>query len=275
MTRTLGQRASVVVWHGVLIGFAAVMLFPLFWAIVTSFKSPGDIYSASLIGRRPTIENHLHAWQESGLPQQLLNTFLMALLIGVGQVVVAALASYALAHLRPRSSRWVFAALALSMVIPAQVLIVPQFLLTNTLGWKNTLAGLVVPQIASCALQVLIVFQHMSGLSPSLVAAARLDGANAWDVFTEVVLPNVRPALSAVFILAFISGWNEYLWPLLIADKPNSTTVQIGLQMFITAEGTNFGGLLAAAVIATLPILVIYLFASRQITDAFLKAGSA
>lgn len=266
---------AAVTWHLVLIGTAIVMLFPLFWAIVTSFKSPGEIYSTDLVPQRPTIENYVHAWTKSGLPQQLLNTFSMALLIAVGQVVIAALAAFALVHFKPRWGSWILGAMVLSMIIPAQVLIIPQFLLANNLGWKNAMAGLVVPQLAGCALQVLITFQHVRGLPPSLMAASRLDGARSLDTFVEIVLPAVRPALSAVFILAFIGGWNEYLWPLLIADRPSSTTVQIGLQMFITAEGTNFGGLLAAAVIATLPILLLYLVASRQITDAFLKAGSA
>ncbi|MGD7731418.1 carbohydrate ABC transporter permease [Propionibacteriaceae bacterium G57] len=276
MTKSLmSKTAWTIVWHAVLIVFSASMLVPLCWAAVTSFKSPGQIYSSSLLGDPPTLANYVHAWTVSGLPRQLVNTFVMALLIAGGQVVVAALASFGLAYFKPLYGRLVFAALAGSIVIPAQVLIIPQFLLTNALGWKNTMAGLVVPMLASCALQVLITYQHANGLPRSLTKAARLEGATSVDVFWHVVLPNIRPALNAVFILAFIGGWNEYLWPLLVTDDADSTTVQIGLQMFITAEGTNFGGLLAAAVISTLPILVIYLFASRQITDAFLKAGSA
>lgn len=266
---------SALAWHVVLIVVGIVMNFPLVWAVVTSLKTPSQIYSTQIVANPMTLENYVFAWTKSGLPNQLLNTFWMAILVAIGQTVVSASAAYALAYFKPRWGKLIFAGLAGAIVIPAQVLIIPQFLLANSLHWKNTMAGLVVPQLATCALQVLITYQHAAGLPKGMINAARLEGANAWEMFADVVLPNLRSALGAVFILAFISSWNEYLWPLLISDEPNRTTVQIGLQMFFTAEGTDFGGLLAAAVISTAPILILYVLASRQITNAFLKAGSA
>ncbi|WP_411722099.1 carbohydrate ABC transporter permease [Mycetocola sp.] len=262
-------------WHTVLIVVAAAQLFPLFWAVVTSLKPPGEIYSPTLLAENPTLENYAYALTRFPLGAQLFNTFVMAMGIAIGQLVVAVLAAYALVYFAPKWRSIVYVLFAATLAIPAQTLIIPQFLITAELEWLNTPQGLILPQIAGSALALLLLHRHIKTLPGSQLDAARLDGARSWDTFIHVVLPQLRPALGAVFILGFISGWNEYLWPLLVASDPTNTVVQIGLQQFMTAEGNNFGGLLAASALSTIPILLVYAVASRQITDAFMKANEA
>jgi ABC-type glycerol-3-phosphate transport system permease component len=266
-------RGGTVAWHIVLIGVILMMTFPVLWGILTSFKPANDIYSLTPFSAQPTLDHYLYALTAWPVGLLLGNTFMMAAGVVIGQVLIAILGAFALAYFAPRYRGLVLTLLTISLAIPPQALIIPQFLMTAKLGWLNTDAGLIVPQLGSSALAVLLLLQHVDGMPRSLLNAARLDGARPLEVLWSIVLPALRPAIAAVSILVFITTWNDYLWPLLVAPRQIDTTVQIGLRQFETAEGTNFGGLLAAATLTSLPILIVYLVASRRITDAFLQSG--
>ncbi len=268
------RRASGrALWHLVLAVTAFVMSFPVLWALLTSFKPANEIYTTSPVSKHPTLDNYAQVIANWPVATLLGNTFVMAAGVAIGQLLIAILAAFALAYFAPRGRRGILVVLTVSLVIPPQALIIPQFLLTARLGWQNTELGLIVPQLGASALAVLLLLQQIDALPVSLVNAARLDGARPFEVLRHIVLPSLRPAISALAILVFITTWNEYLWPLLVASRPADTTVQIGLSQFQTAEGNDYGGLLAAATLTSLPIVVVYLIASRRITDAFLQSG--
>lgn len=268
------RRASGrALWHLVLAVTAFVMSFPVLWALLTSFKPANEIYTTSPVSKHPTLDNYTQVIANWPVATLLGNTFVMAAGVAIGQLLIAILAAFALAYFAPRGRRGILVVLTVSLVIPPQALIIPQFLLTARLGWQNTELGLIVPQLGASALSVLLLLQQIDALPVSLVNAARLDGARPFEVLRHIVLPSLRPAISALAILVFITTWNEYLWPLLVASRPADTTVQIGLSQFQTAEGNDYGGLLAAATLTSLPIVVVYLIASRRITDAFLQSG--
>jgi len=268
------RRASGrALWHLVLAVTAFVMSFPVLWALLTSFKPANEIYTTSPVSEHPTLDNYTQVIANWPVATLLGDTFVMAAGVAIGQLLIAILAAFSLAYFAPRGRRGILVVLTVSLVIPPQALIIPQFLLTARLGWQNTELGLIVPQLGASALAVLLLLQQIDALPVSLVNAARLDGARPFEVLRHIVLPSLRPAISAVTILVFITTWNEYLWPLLVASRPADTTVQIGLSQFQTAEGNDYGGLLAAATLTSLPIVVVYLIASRRITDAFLQSG--
>lgn len=268
-TKVLGTMG----WHGVLGGAILLMLFPVGWAVLTSLKPANEIYSTAPIADNPTLENYVYALTEFPIARLLTNSTIMAGGVALGQVVIAILAAFAIVHVAPARRRLLLGVLAVALVVPAQTLMIPQFLIAARLGWQNSHLGLVVPQLGASALAVILLVQSVSSLPASHVNAARLDGARNHEVLRHILLPAMRPAIASVFILVFISTWNEYLWPLLIAGRMEDTTVQIGLNMFMTAEGNNYGGLLAAAVMTALPVIVVYLLASRRITEAFLTSG--
>jgi ABC-type glycerol-3-phosphate transport system permease component len=273
MTYATRRWGSAALWHTVLLSTIALALFPLAWAFLTSFKAPNEIYGLAAIADHPTLDNYVYAITRFPLVRLLGNTTVMAFGVAGGQVIIAVLAAFALVYLAPRRRGMFTALLALALIVPAQTLIIPQFLLTAQLGWQNTQWGLIVPQLGACGLAVLLLIQHVDAVPASLSAAARLDGARPHEVLWFIVLPALRPAIASVFILVFIATWNEYLWPLLVAGRIENTTVQIGLNQFITAEGNNYGGLLAATMLTSIPIVIVYLIASRRITDAFLTSG--
>jgi ABC-type glycerol-3-phosphate transport system permease component len=253
----------------VLGGAAVVTLFPLLWALVTSLRPANRIFE---VGPTPlTADNYTYALTEFPIGRLLLTTFLTTAGVTLGQLAVAVLAAYAM--VRFAAGRWVLVAVTVSLLVPPQALIVPQFLLAAQLGWRDTLVGLVVPQLAQCGLAVLLLREHVRAVPPSLLHAAALEGASPAETLQFVVLPLLRPALGAVGILVFITTWNEYLWPALVAPSTENTTIQLGLALFGNQEGPNYGPLLAASVLACLPVLAAYLVASRRITDAFFQAG--
>lgn len=269
----MAERPAAITRHAVLIAAVALLVFPVVWAMRTSFLDPRELYSLDLLPDSVTLQNYRTVIEDFPLARLLRNTVVMAAGVTVGQVLIAILGSFALVRFQVRGRPLILALLATALLIPPQALIVPQFLAVARLGWLGTDLGLIVPQLGGCALAVLLLRQHVAAIPPSLLEAARLDGARPRDVLVHIVIPVLRPAIGAVSVLVFITTWNEYLWPLLVAPDPEDTTVQLGLAAFRTQEGSQYGALLAAATMTTLPILAVYLVASRRITDAFLQAG--
>jgi multiple sugar transport system permease protein len=266
----LGRR---LLWHGGLLATTLCLLAPTVIAVLASLKPANDLYSDNPLPGRPTLANYQVALREFPIARLLANTLVTAGAVAILQLLVATLAAYAVVRYHTRTGQIVLWAAAISVLIPVQALLVPQFLLVAQAGWLNTFPGLAVPQVSGVGVAVLLLRQHLNAIPDSLGEAATLDGATSRQVLWYVMIPLLRPALSAMAILAFITSWNEYLWPLLAAPDVPHTTIQVGLALFTNAEGANPGPLLAAATIATAPILVAYLTAARLITDAFMHSG--
>jgi len=259
--------------HTAVIAVIAFIAFPVAWAILTSFKPPPEIYDLSPLAKHPTLANYDAAVTQFPLGRLLLNTTIMAAGVTAGQVVVCVLAGYGFVAFRFRAKRLLYAATIGSILVPQTCLIIPDYLIAARLGWVDNYLGLIVPQIAACAFGVMLLRQHMEAIPASLVESAKIDGATHRQILTRLVIPLLRPAISALAVLVFLSSWNEYLWPLLIASGSGNSTIQVGLALFQTQEGSEYGPMMAAATITTLPVLIVYLLNQRRVTDAFLHAG--
>jgi multiple sugar transport system permease protein/sn-glycerol 3-phosphate transport system permease protein len=249
------------------------MVFPVLWALFASFKPPNELYTLAPVAPHPTLDNYRVALVDLPLVRLLLNTVVMAVAVTVVQVLVSLLAGYGFVAFQFRGRQVLYAAVIATILVPQQVLMIPSYIMAARLGWLNSYLGLVVPLSALCAFGILLLRQHIEAVPPSLLEAARMDGARHREILWRIVAPAVRPALGALSILVFITTWNEYLWPLLIAPAPEHSTVQVGLKMFQTQEGSAYGPMMAAATLATVPVLIVYLFNQRRVTDAFLRAG--
>lgn len=260
--------------HHATLGIAvAASTAPLVWALASSFKPVNRIYDPVAPPWPVSFDNYRVALTGFPIASLLGNTLLMASAVTAMQLVVAVLAAYGMVRFKVRRAGLLLAALTGALVVPTQSLMVPHFLMLVELGWRNTYAGLVVPQLSGCALAVLLLRQNLLALPPNLFAAAAIDAATPGETLWRVVLPLLRPAMSSVGILVFVATWNEYLWPLLAAPDTDHATIQIGLQSFMNSEGANHGPLLAAAMLSTVPVVAMYLVASRRIVDAFLHSG--
>jgi multiple sugar transport system permease protein len=257
----------------VLLVTAIGMLFPLLWGLSGSFKPGNDVFNDNPLPIPATLGNYRQTLHEFPIARLLLNTFITATGVTLLQLAVGVLAAWSFVRFAHRGQRAVLALVTVALVVPPQALIIPQFLMISHLGLRDTFTGLIVPQLSTCALAVLLLRENIGSIPRNLLGAATLDGATHAETLWHVVLPLLRPALGAVAIIVFITTWNEYLWPALAAPSPDHTTIQMGLRLFTNQEAADNGPLLAAAMLATLPVAAVYLIASRRITDAFLQSG--
>jgi len=270
MTERFTLRTAAI--HGIMLILALLAIVPVYWMVITSLKPDNEIFSLSVWPDSPTLENY--AYVLTGLPMLriLWNTTIMSAATATAQVLTGLLAAYALTRWRFRGSGLVHTLIGLSWLVPFQVTMIPNYVLASRLGLLDTITGLVVPN-AAAAFAVLVLYNAFRGFPKEVIEAARMDGASHWRTLWEVILPNLRAPLASLGVLAFISAWNEYFWPLLLIRHLDNAVVQIGLQMFMTQEGSQWGAMMAAATLATLPILGIYLILHRQVIDSFMKSG--
>jgi sn-glycerol 3-phosphate transport system permease protein len=257
--------------HGLMIALSLFAVFPILWMIVSSLKAENEILSPSFWPVAPTLANYEFALKRLPLLRLLGNTTVVALTTAVAQALTSLLAAYALVRWTRPGWRLLHTLIALSWLVPFQITMVPNYVLAAQLGWLNSIAGLVVPHLAA-AFGVLLIYNSMKSFPRETIEAAQIDGAGDFRILTQIVTPNLAAPLVSFAILAFIHAWNEYFWPLLLTRKIENSVVQIGLQMFMTQEGNLWGPLMAAATLASLPILVLYLSMQRLVVEAFVSS---
>jgi ABC-type glycerol-3-phosphate transport system permease component len=258
--------------HAVMIVLSLFAIFPFYWMIVSSFRPEADMYSASLWPKHWTWDNYADAWRTIPVLNMLGNTAVMSIAQTVSQLAMALLAAYAFARWSFPASRLLFMLFALTWLIPFQVTMIPNYVQISAWDWRNTLQGLIVPNMVS-AFAIMSLTQSFKAFPKGITEAAWLDGASSWSILWRMYVPNMRAPIASLGILLFINSWNEYFWPLLLTNKLENSVIQIGLQMFMSSDGNSWGPLMAAAVITSLPILIVYLVLQRQIIESFVKMG--
>ncbi|RUS45319.1 ABC transporter permease subunit [Cohnella sp. AR92] len=372
--------ASLIGKHVLLIALSFLAVFPLYWMIITSLKSDGEIFSSSLLPHHWTFENYRMAWDAIPMARMLGNSIGVSLLQTVCQLFTSVLAAYAFTRWDFRGSSLIYGIIGLTWLVPFQVIMIPNYVAISEFGWRDTLTGLIVPNIVSAfavmqlynafkgfpkalieaarldgagdwsisigvsllqtvcqlftsvlaayaftrwdfrgssliygiigltwlvpfqvimipnyvaisefgwrdtltglivpnivsAFAVMQLYNAFKGFPKALIEAARLDGAGDWSILWRTVYPNLKASIASIGILLFITSWNDYFWPLLVTTKMEHSTIQKGLQMFISSESNLWGELMAATTIASLPVLILYLLLQRQIIDSFVKGG--
>jgi sn-glycerol 3-phosphate transport system permease protein len=261
--------------HGVLLVSCLLTLFPLLWMVSTSFKAPSDIFTPelTLVPPHPTGANYLAAWKAVPLGRYLWNSTVSSVAITGSQILSSLLAAYGFARYRFRGREFLFSLFLGTMIVPIHVVMIPNYILVSRLGWLDTLAALIVPQLSN-AFGVFMLRQHLLTLPRELFDAAAIDGAGNWRALWRIVVPIIRPALSALAVLFFLNAWNQYFWPLLVLTTPEVQTIPLGLQRFASGEaGTSWGPLMAVATMASVPALAAYLLAQRHIISSFVTSG--
>ncbi|KFL25639.1 sugar ABC transporter permease [Devosia sp. 17-2-E-8] len=258
--------------HLVMVLLSLFCLFPVYWMVVTSLRPANAIFETSLWPSSISLDNYAYALNAIPIVRMLINTFVISIVVTVTQLFTGLLAAYAFARWRFRFDKLVYTAVALTWLVPFQVVMIPNYLLVAQMGLLDSVVALILPHFAS-ALAILLLAQSMRGFPKEVVEAARMDGARSWRVLWEVMTPNLRGTIASLAILIFISTWNEYFWPLLLSRTAENSVVQIGIQMFMTSEGNAWGPLMAASTMASLPILIIYIVLQRQVVQSFMKSG--
>ncbi|MEW5858589.1 MAG: carbohydrate ABC transporter permease [Cyanobacteriota bacterium] len=258
--------------YGLLGAIALVMLFPLIWLISTSLKSPTENifqFPPQLVPQEPTFQNFITVWQTNPFGQYLFNSTLVAVLTVGLNLLFCSLAAYPLARLDFRGRDMVFAAVVSTIMIPFQIVMIPLYILTVQLGLRNTYLGVILPSVAS-AFGIFLLRQAFQGVPKELEEAARMDGCSELGLWWHVMLPAIRPALVTLAIFVFIGSWSDFLWPLIVLDRPEYYTLPLGVATLAGALSLDWRLVAAGSVISITPVLLVFLFLQRYIvpTDA-------
>lgn len=263
---------EAIIGHVLMIVLSLICLVPVYWMVLTSLRAPGEIYDSLPWTISPSLENYDDAFAQIPVVRMLVNTFVVSVVVTIVQLLTGLLAGYALARWKFRFAWLADALIALTWLVPVQVVMIPNYLLIAHIGLLDNVVALMLPHFAT-ALAVLLMAQAMRAFPREVLEAARMDGARSWRTLWEIVVPNLGGSIASLAILIFITTWNDYFWPLLLSRTPDNSVVQIGIQMFMTAEGTSWGPLMAASTMASLPILIVYIVLQRQVVQSFMKSG--
>jgi multiple sugar transport system permease protein len=269
-TRSQGVRYALLV----LITLAFVS--PLVFMLLTSFKSRQESAQSppTFFPNAPTLDAYRSILGAADTPvfRWFLNSMVAASSNAVIVVVTSALAAYALARMDFRGKNLVFGMIVATLFVPPVILVIPNYEIVGRLYWLDTLLAVIVPTAAN-AFGVFFLRQFFIGLPVELEESAYLDGANTWQVFWRIVLPLSRPALVTLTLLAFLTNWNDFLWPVYVLFSPEQQTLQAGLSTLQSANNVRYDLLMAGAVIASVPVLILYALSQRFVIEGVSRSG--
>ncbi len=255
-------------------GIAVVMLIPLIWLVSTAFKSPSENifqFPPQLWPAQPTWGNFIKVWQTNPFGRYLFNSVLVATLTVTLNLIFCALAAYPLARLNFWGRDLFFTAVISTIMIPFQIVMIPLYILAVQLGLRNTYLGVIFPAIAS-AFGIFLLRQAFQGVPKELEEAARMDGCSELGIWWHVMLPAVRPALVTLAIFVFIGSWSDFLWPLIVLDRPEYYTLPLGVATLAGTFSLDWRLIAAGSVISVAPILGFFLVMQQYIVPS--ESGS-
>ncbi|MBC7092602.1 carbohydrate ABC transporter permease [Candidatus Bipolaricaulota bacterium] len=250
------------------------MVLPFLWMVSTSLKTLIEAlrFPPTWIPEPARWENYLAAWNAAPFGRYFFNSFFIAIATTIGEVTITALAGYAFAKMNFLGKNVLFMLLLGTLMIPGQMLLVPNFITIKRLGWYNTYWALIIPWIAS-VFSIFLLRQFFRTIPDEFWDSARIDGCSRLRYLAQVVAPLSRPALATVALFNFVGSWNAFLWVLVMTDKVELRTVPVGLRYFMMEMGTDYPLLMAAATMAIVPILILFFFAQRQFIQGIARTG--
>ena len=269
----------LVIIYGMLIAASATVILPMGWMLTVALKGDGSLYFTDPPQWFPVDQFH---WENFGRalfnPEQpfgiyLLNTIWLEVFIVLGTVISCSLVAYPFARLNFPGRNVLFAIVILTMLIPWQGLMVPQFLLFYNIGWYGTNLPLIVPSFAGSAFFVFLIRQYMRSIPHELDDAARLDGAGRFRIFWSVILPLSKPALTTCAVLTFVGVWSDLLGPIIYLTDDSQFTLAVGLSNFVSTQSNQTNLLMAANLITIIPVAVLYFFAQKQLIGGIASVG--
>ncbi|HEY9889434.1 MAG TPA: carbohydrate ABC transporter permease [Candidatus Obscuribacterales bacterium] len=271
------RHASVVrlgATYGLLSAIALAMLLPLLWLISTAFKSADEnifAFPPQFIPTAPTLQNFITVWQQNPFGQYFVNSIIVAVLTVGLNLLFCSLAAYPLARLRFVGREVIFAVIVATILIPFQIVMIPLYVLAVQLGLRNSYLGLIFPFIAS-AFGIFLMRQAFLGVPKELEEAARIDGCSELGIWWNVMIASTRPALVTLAIFVFIGAWSDFLWPLILLDRPEYYTLPLGVAKLAGSFSLDWRLIAAGSVISILPVLIFFGMMQRYIVPT--ESGS-
>jgi len=273
--RTTGglKPGDAAVWV-LLVAGALVMLYPIYWMFATAIRPVDALFNGKfdLIPNDFVWSNFVTSWNKLPFEVYYVNSIAIALIAVVVTVFINLLAGYTFAKYEFWGRDVLFFMLLATLMIPIQVIMVPEFFVVAKLGWVNTWWGVLVPRAAE-AFGIFMVRQFMVSIPDELIEAARLDGAGEFEIFRKIILPNSWPVIAVLTIFTFMWRWNDFSWPLVVLHDPSSYTVPLGLNLMKGLYFTDWTGLMSMALVSILPMLLIFVFFQRYFVQGIAGSG--
>ncbi len=272
---TLSRSGWLAFRYLLLLGISALYLFPFVVVLTTSLKPADEIFRipVSLGSDRWTLDNYRAALEAMPFGRYLFNTALISSVTVVGQLISSSLVAYSLAKIRWRGRDALFLLIVATMMLPPQVTMIPVYIMWNKIGLTGTYLPLLIPQFFGSAFFIFLLRQFFRGIPEELLDAARVEGASDLRIYWSVVLPLARPALVAMAIFAFMWAWTDFLLPLIYINDPTQYTLSIGLYSFFSEHGVEWGALMAASTLMSVPLILVFLLGQRQFVRGIALTG--
>ena len=271
-----GHRVSRTWWiYALLILGLVVMVGPFLWMVVGSLKPEADFLQnpPPFLPTAATTDNYGRLFGQLDFPRFFFNSSLIALAVTVGTLVFCPMLGYALAKLRWHGKGLIMGLVLATLMVPAGITLIPNFILMSNFGLVNTYPGLILPFLAG-PFGVFLMRQFMLSVPDELLEAARIDGANEFRVFLSVVMPIATPVLATLAILTFLGNWNSFIYPLVMAQEPQMYTLPVALATFATGQyQADHGMLMAGSVMLVVPVLIVFILFQRWITEGIATTG--
>lgn len=274
------KNISTIFYHILVCGFGLVMIYPLIWMVMSSFKETNTIFSTanSLIPEKFTLENYINGWKGFGkvsFATFFQNSLFISVIATIGTVVSSAAVAYGFARCKFRGRRILFVAMLVSMMLPAQVLMIPQYLWYQKLGWVGTYLPLIVPYFfAIQGFFVYLMINFIDGIPKELDEAAKIDGCSYYTIFTKVILPLLTPALITAGIFSFMWRWDDFLSALLYVNESVRYPVSLALKLFCDpGSSSDYGAMFAMATLSILPAVIIFIFLQKYLVEGIATSG--
>jgi multiple sugar transport system permease protein len=253
---------------------AAVMVVPFIWMFSSSLKLSKDVFTFPMqwIPENPRFQNYSDIWTRIPLGKFLFNTAKLSVIITLLQFFTSSFAAYSFAKLRFKGRNFLFMAYIATIAVPWQAYMVPQFIMMRQLGLNNSHLSIICLQAFS-AFGVFLMRQFYQSIPDELCEAARIDGLSEFGIWLRIMLPNSKPAISTLVIFTFVNTWNDFLGPMIYLTKTELKTIQIGLRMFIAQYSSEYGLIMAASVVALIPVLVIFLSLQKYFIQGAISSG--
>ncbi|MBO4279869.1 MAG: carbohydrate ABC transporter permease [Spirochaetales bacterium] len=273
------RRFSKVVVVILIILAVVISVFPFVWMLANSFMSESQIFAIPLkfwpdkLFKKGMWENYIEAFSNFSFGRYTWNSFFVSFLAALGQIIVCPMAAFAFAKMRFHGRKAIYTLLLMTLMIPVQVIIIPEYYLMMKLGWLNSYLPLIIPSFLAGAFGTFMFIAVFEAIPSVLLDAAVIDGASAYKILWRVYFPQATASVATLFIIAFMNNWNDLLRPLLYVIKPSLFTVTMGLTRFQNQYTTKWGLILTGSVISVLPLIVVYIFCQRYIIENQMSSG--
>lgn len=273
------KKLNSIIYHTFVAILAFLMVYPILWLISSSFKDPSEIFvnSHSLIPKKWSLDNYRQGWKGFGgltFGVFFKNSFIITILSTIGQVVASTLVAYGFSRVKFKGRKIWFTCMIITMLLPSQVMIIPQYIFFSKLGWINSFKPLIIPSFFGLPFFIFLIMQFIQGIPFSLDESAYIDGCGKAGIFFRIIVPLIVPAIVTCTIFSFYWKWQEFMGPLLYLQKARKYPISVALKLFSDpAAVTNWGAMFAMSVLSLIPVFILFIMFQEYLVEGISTSG--